>query len=43
LRAGETKQVEFTVSARDLPKEKVKISVGGGQPVGAVPHVDGVL
>jgi beta-glucosidase len=43
LRAGETKQVEFTVSARELPKEKVKISVGGGQPVGAVPHVDGVL
>jgi len=43
LRAGEIKQVEFTVSARDLPKEKVKISVGGGQPVGTIPHVDGVL
>ena len=43
LRAGETRQVEFTVTARDLPKEKVRISVGGGQPVGAVVHVEGVL
>jgi beta-glucosidase len=43
LRAGEIKQVEFAVPARDLPKEKVKISVGGGQPVGTVPHVDGLL
>ncbi len=43
LGAGETRQVEFTVSEADLPKGKVKISVGGGQPVGGVPHVDGVL
>ncbi len=31
------------LSARDLPKDKVKISVGGGQPVGAVVRVEGVL
>ncbi len=43
LRAGEIKQVDFVVSPRDVPKEKVKISVGGGQPVGATPHIDGVL
>ena len=43
LKAGEGKQVEFTLPARDVPKEKVKISVGGGQPVGAVAHVEGVL
>jgi len=41
LRAGETKEVEFAV--RDLPKEKVKISVGGGQPVSGVVYVEGVL
>jgi beta-glucosidase len=41
LRAGESRTVEFTVT--DLPKRKGRISVGGGQPVGSVPHVDAVL
>jgi beta-glucosidase len=43
LRAGETQEVEFTLGAEDVPKDKVKISVGGGQPVGRVARVDGVL
>ena len=43
LKAGESREVEFTVGARDLPKGKLKISVGGGQPVGQSAHVDGVL
>jgi len=43
LSAGETRQVEFTVPAAELPKGKVSISVGGGQPVGDVARVQGVL
>jgi beta-glucosidase len=43
LRAGETRQVNFTVTSEDLPKNKVEISVGGGQPVGNVPRVSGTL
>ena len=40
LSAGETREVEFTTP---LPKAKVRISVGGGQPVGQVPHVDATI
>jgi beta-glucosidase len=40
LRAGEARTIEFAVE--DLPKEKVRISVGGGQP-GSGPHVEGML
>jgi len=31
LRAGETRDVEFTIGAEDLPKGTVRMSVGGGQ------------
>jgi beta-glucosidase len=41
LRSGESRTVEFTVT--DLPGRKGRISVGGGQPMGSVPHVDAVL
>jgi beta-glucosidase len=43
LKAGESRQVSFTVAAEDIPKSKVEISVGGGQPKGNVPHVKGTL
>jgi len=43
LRAGESREVKFTLAAADLPKAAVEISVGGGQPVGSVPHVQGSL
>jgi len=43
LRAGETRDVEFTLGSADVPKDKIKISVGGGQPVGQVAHLDGTL
>jgi beta-glucosidase len=43
LSAGETRDVEFAIGADDLPKSKVRMSVGGGQPVGRMPHVDGLL
>jgi beta-glucosidase len=43
LRAGEAREVEFTLAAGDVPKDKLKISVGGGQPVGRVARVEGVL
>jgi beta-glucosidase len=43
LRKGEAKLVEFQVSPEDLPKEKVKIAVGGGQPSAVVPHIEGAL
>ena len=43
LRGGETREVQFALDAGSLPKGKVKVSVGGGQPVGAIPHVDAVM
>jgi beta-glucosidase len=43
LRAGESRRVSFTLDSDDLPKSKVEISLGGGQPVGNIPHVKGVL
>ncbi len=43
LRAGESRQVTFTLEAADLPKSAVGISVGGGQPLGSTPHVAGRL
>ena len=41
LRAGETRDVTFVVD--DVPKGRVKFSVGGGQPVGPVARVTGTL
>ena len=43
LRAGETRDVEFTIAPEDVPKDKTKISVGGGQPVGTIARVEGTL
>jgi len=40
LKAGETREVQFTLKAEDLPKDKVKVSIGSGQPVGKIAHVD---
>ena len=43
LRAGESREVRFTLGSDDLPKSAVGISVGGGQPLGNTPHVQGTL
>jgi beta-glucosidase len=43
LRRGESRQVTFTVASGDLPKEKVEVSVGGGQPLANIPHLKGAL
>jgi len=43
LRGGESREVSFTIDPADVPKDKVKISVGGGQPTGQIPHVEGTL
>jgi beta-glucosidase len=43
LRAGESREVTFTVGSDDLPKSAVEVSVGGGQPAANVPHVRGRL
>jgi beta-glucosidase len=43
LRGGEGRQVTFTVASGDLPKEKVEVSVGGGQPLANIPHLKGAL
>jgi len=43
LNAGESKDVVLNVPPADLPKGKVKINVGGGQPAGSIPHVAGAL
>jgi beta-glucosidase len=43
LRAGETRDVEFTLAASDLPKTKVRITVGGGQPTGKIPFAEATI
>ncbi len=43
LRGGETREVRFTPGAEAIPKGKVRIAVGGGQPVPQIPHVVGTL
>ena len=43
LRAGESREVTFTVGPDDLPTSTVEVSVGGGQPAANVPHVRGAL
>jgi beta-glucosidase len=43
LRAGESREVRFTLGSDDLPKPAVDVSVGGGQPLGNTPHVTGTL
>lgn len=43
LRAGESREVKFTIGPQDLPKSDLEISIGGGQPTAGVPHVRGTL
>ncbi len=43
LKAGESRRVNFTLPAADLPASKVDVSLGGGQPVGNTPCVKGTL
>jgi beta-glucosidase len=43
LKAGESRQVAFTIPAADVPASKVDVSVGGGQPAGNTPCVKGTL
>jgi hypothetical protein len=43
LRAGESRELTFTVSASDLPDAAAEVSVGGGQPLGKTPRVTGTL
>ncbi len=43
LKAGESREVTFTLTAGSLPKTPVEISVGGGQPVGNTAHVRGEI
>jgi beta-glucosidase len=40
LRAGESRDVKFTLDGEDLPKDRVALTIGGGQPLGQVPHVE---
>lgn len=43
LRAGEDRKVSFTLAPDELPTSKLEFSVGGGQPVGNIPHLTGTL
>jgi beta-glucosidase len=43
LRAGESRELRFTLGSDDLPESAVNVSVGGGQPVGNTPYVAGTL
>lgn len=43
LKPGESRDIQFTIPAGDLPKGRAKVTVGGGQPVAGVAHVDGTI
>jgi len=43
LRAGESREVKFTIRSEELPESDLEISIGGGQPTAGVPHVRGTL
>ena len=43
LRAGESRQVIFSVDSADLPKTTVEISIGGGQPLANIRHLSGEM
>ena len=43
LKAGESREVSFKVTANNLPKSRVEVSVGGGQPIGTTAFVKGSL
>jgi len=43
LLAGESRAVEFSLKKEDLPKGKIRIAVGGGEPVKQIPHLEGTL
>ena len=43
LRPGESGEIDFSIPAAELPVDKLRISVGGGQPIGKIPHLDAVL
>jgi beta-glucosidase len=43
LRAGESRELTFTLGSDETPKSAVEVSVGGGQPLAGTPHVRGRL
>jgi beta-glucosidase len=42
LRAGESREIAFTLAQDALPRGQITVSVGGGQPLQGVPHVTSV-
>ena len=40
LRPGESREVQFTLGKEDLTRKKLHFSIGGGQPVGGIPHAE---
>ena len=40
LRPGESKDVKFNLDGEDLPKDKISLTMGGGQPADRVPYVE---
>ena len=43
LRGGESRTVSFTLTSDVLPKSPVTVSIGGGQPLAGIPHVEGTV
>lgn len=43
LRAGERRHVSFVLGSDELPASKLEISIGGGQPLGDIPNVEGTV
>ncbi len=43
LGAGQSRKVSFALASDDVPNAKFEFSVGGGQPLGNIPHLMGTL
>jgi beta-glucosidase len=43
LQPGETRDVQFTLGKEELAGKKLRVSVGGGQPLAGASHVEAVL
>jgi beta-glucosidase len=43
LKAGENRQVTFTIASDALPKSPAEVTVGGGPPIRNTPHMKGSL
>ena len=40
LLPGESKEVKFALDGEELPKDRIRLTIGGGQPTGKTPYIE---